>query len=192
MKAHENLPPAIERVAVPGGSLVASVARDGAFTDHADAFRARVDPRRFPDVDALARAFLEQRPPAWVAAAMRARDAVVGTLFGLKTSAGVPPGHRANFAGDATTSSAPVALVPGMRRGIFRVLDRTTNEILLGEDDTHLDFRVSLLHERAADDAFITVSTVVRFHNVLGRAYFFPVRPVHARVVPAMMRRALA
>lgn len=119
MKAHENLPPAIERVAVPGGSLVASVARDGAFTDHADAFRARVDPRRFPDVDALARAFLEQRPPAWVAAAMRARDAVVGTLFGLKTSAGVPPGHRANFAGDATTSSAPVALVPGMRRGIF-------------------------------------------------------------------------
>jgi hypothetical protein len=169
----------VEKVALPEGSLVAALAA-GAFTDHSDAFRAHVDPARFPDVDAFAHAFLEQKPPAWIGAAMRTRDAVVGTLFGLKTSADVPP-----------AAPDPGALVPGARRGIFRILERTPNEILMGEDDSHLDFRVSLIHERIGDDAFVIVSTVVRFHNTLGRLYFLPVRPVHGRVVPAMMRRVL-
>jgi Protein of unknown function (DUF2867) len=169
----------IEKVALPAGSLVASLALGGGFTDHADAFRAAADPVRFPDVDAFARAFLEGKPPAWIDAAMRARDAIVGTLFGLKTSA-------------ADDAQASRALVPGTRHGIFRLFERTATEILLGEDDRHLDFRVSVLHERVGDEAFVTVSTIVRFNNAWGRAYFLPVRPVHGRVVPAMMRRVIA
>lgn len=181
----------VEMVPIPAGSLVASVARSGGFTDYADAFRACVDPSRYPDVDAFARGFLDQKPPPWIVAAMRARDSIVGTLFGLKTSNDVAVGDRANLAGEPE-ASVPLALVPGVRRGIFRILERTPDEILLGEDDRHLDFRLSLLHERIGDDAFVTVSTVVRFHNALGRAYFLPVRPVHERIVPAMMRRILA
>jgi hypothetical protein len=102
------------------------------FTDHADAFRARVDPARFPDIDAFARAFLAQKPPAWISAAMKTRDAVVGTLFGLKT---------AREARDSASTPLPgghLPLEPGMRAGIFAVLERTSDEILLGEDDRHL------------------------------------------------------
>ena len=167
----------IEKVALPAGSLIAALP----FTDHADAFRTGVDPAHIPDVDAFARAFVRQKPPAWIAAAMRARDAIVGRLFGLKTSPG-----------GVMTSLNPVrAFAPGEQHGIFRVFARTDDEILFGEDDRHLDFRVSLFYERAGDDAFVTVSTVVRFNNALGRAYFFPVRPVHGLVVPSMLRRAL-
>ncbi|MBX3185502.1 MAG: DUF2867 domain-containing protein [Labilithrix sp.] len=150
------------------------------FMDHADAFRVKVDATRIASVDAFAHAFL-RKPPPWIAAAMRTRDAVVG-LFGLKKSSAAP-----------STLPPSGDIAPGARAGIFRVIDRTDDEILLGEDDRHLDFRVSLLYEREpeSDVAFVTVSTVVRFHDVLGRAYFLPVRPVHGLVVPAMMRSAL-
>ena len=167
----------IDKVALPAGSLVAALP----FTDHTDAFRAAVDPARIPDVDAFAQAFVRQKPPAWIAAAMRARDAIVGTLFGLKTSPG----------GVMTSRTSARSFAPGEQHGIFRVFARTDDEILFGEDDRHLDFRVSLFYERAGDDASVTVSTVVRFNNALGRAYFFPVRPVHGLVVPSMLRRAL-
>ena len=182
MENHDELE--IDKVALPAGSLVAALP----FTDHADAFRARVDLARFPDVDAFGRAFLSQKPPAWIAAAMKTRDAVVGTLFGLKTS---PEGTPLMGGGTASPGS-PLEFAPGARFGIFKFYERTATEILVGEDDWHLDFRVSLVHERDGDDALLTMSTVVRFNNALGRAYFFPVRPVHGVIVPSMMRRALA
>ncbi|MBW4457320.1 MAG: DUF2867 domain-containing protein [Nostoc indistinguendum CM1-VF10] len=39
--------------------------------------------------------------------------------------------------------------------------------------------------------SWVVVSTVVKFNNWLGRAYFVPVRPVHKIIVPAMMRYGL-
>jgi hypothetical protein len=163
----------VRAVALPDDSLVAAVP----FHDHVDAFRVRVDPARFPNVDAFARAF-GRRPPAWIRAALRARDAVVG-LVGLKKASDAP-----------VDDDGPLEI--GAFVGIFRIIQRRENEILAGEDDLHLDFRVSLLYERAGDEAFVTVSTVVRFNNVLGRAYFLPVRPVHGLIVPAMIRSAIA
>jgi hypothetical protein len=172
----------VEEVAVPSGSFVA----DLGMNDHQDAFRVAVDAKRFPDVDSFARAFAKN-PPGWIAAAMRARDAVVG-LFGLKKSSEALPTPNGG------------ALEIGDFAGIFRVRDRTSNELLLGDDDRHLDFRVSILYTsiiQAQDDAdsgeaSVTVSTVVRFNNALGRAYFLPVRPVHRRIVPAMIRNAVS
>ena len=38
----------------------------------------------------------------------------------------------------------------------------------------------------------VTVATIVEFHNVLGRLYFLPVRPVHPLVVRTILRRAAA
>lgn len=180
---------AIDKVSLPEGSLAAGLRTAlHPFTDHADAFRVRVDPRRFPDVGSFARALLGQHAPSWIVAAMRVRDAVVGTLFGLKTARAAI--RRSSSSADRSRREA--SLEPGARTGIFRVLERRADEVLLGEDDRHLDFRVSIFYERRGSDAFVTVSTLVRFNNALGRVYFLPVRPVHGLVVPAMMRRALA
>ena len=63
--------------------------------------------------------------------------------------------------------------------------------ILLGEDDRHLDFRLSVLRQRGGTADWVVVSTVVRFNNWLGRAYFLPVRPLHQLIVPAILRSAL-
>jgi hypothetical protein len=163
----------VERVSIPPGSLIAEVP----FTDYADAYRVRVDPERFPDVDAVARAFVKTSP-SWIATLMRVRDSAVG-LIGLKRSVDAPP-----------SVAHDVRIGPGDFVGFFRVLSRNDREILAGEDDRHLDFRISFLYERDTEGngASVVVTTVVKLHNAFGRAYFVPVAPVHRRIVPAMLR----
>jgi hypothetical protein len=70
----------------------------------------------------------------------------------------------------------------------FPKLDGDEREVLLGLDDRHLDFRVSVL----VQDGTLTFATRVRLRNRLGRAYFAPVRLVHPLVVRAMVARALS
>ncbi|VFR49739.1 hypothetical protein ANT2_2646 [plant metagenome] len=66
---------------------------------------------------------------------------------------------------------------------------------MLGEDDRHLDFRVSVLRQSKLEmdggsDARLVVTTVVRCHNRLGRAYIAVIRFFHRRVVIASLRYA--
>ncbi len=145
--------------------------------DYEDAFAVRLpqDDRR--DVDAFARAFFAN-VPAWVKWLMLLRNAIVRPL-GLKTG-----GMQRRRAAEA------VPYEPGMRAGIFRVLGRTEHELLMGENDRHLDFRVSLLVRQHGGRRWCVCSTVVRFNGWLGRLYFLPVRYFHRLVVPAMLRSA--
>lgn len=166
--------PQVEKVDLPAGTLIA---RAFPRVDYADSYAVQLPAGAPNSLDALARAALGTTPP-WINLLMRLRDRIVGPI-GLKTS------HQ--VAGHATNSAR---LQIGDRIGIFRVFDRAENELLLGEDDQHLDFRLSLLvrNDTGADRAL--VSTIVRFHNLLGRMYFLPVRQFHRLIVPAMMRSA--
>ena len=82
----------------------------------------------------------------------------------------------------------------GERIRFFRVYDTSASEIILGEDDAHLDFRLSVMHrtEAAADgaNAHVVMSTVVHCHNRLGRAYIRLIEPFHKMVVKSSLRRA--
>jgi hypothetical protein len=152
-----------ERPFVLPGSL-ASQALDR--VDYLDVFSAPVPKRA--TLDEVAARVLGGRPP-WL---MRLRDALVRP-FGLKTT---PPGPR-----------KPQRFVEGGRVGLFRVFARSEEELVLGEDDKHLDFRVCL---RVLGDGEATLATLVRFHNGWGRAYFACVRPFHGLIVKGMLRRA--
>lgn len=145
--------------------------------DYADCYAADLPTGPCPTVDDLARAFF-QSAPDWVDTLMRLRDRAVGWV-GLKTS------------GVRRPDSEELAFEPGAKLGIFRVFERSANEILLGENDRHLDFRVSLLSQRAERSCRVSISTVVRFNSDFGRLYFLPVRPLHGLIVRAMLRRTL-
>ncbi|MCP2635476.1 DUF2867 domain-containing protein [Microbacterium sp. HD4P20] len=80
---------------------------------------------------------------------------------------------------------ALVALRPASRDS-FRVLARNEDEVLVGSDDRHLDFRASVRCTRHTVD----VVTFVEVHNLLGRLYLMPVRIVHSTIVRGMLRRA--
>jgi Protein of unknown function (DUF2867) len=152
----------LKPVLPPGSLAVRALGR----IDYLDVFSTDVP--RGATLEEVARTVLAGRPPRL----MRLRDALVRP-FGLKTT---PRGPR-----------RPPHFVQGERVGLFRVFLRSEDELVLGEDDRHLDFRVCL---RVAGDGPATLPTLVRFHNVFGRAYFACIRPFHALVVKRMLGRA--
>jgi len=144
------------------GTKVADVPLDGLAAgalpriDYSDAFA--VERRRETPADPQAWAdAIFHSPPAWVVTLMGLREALVG-LVGIER--GTP---------DA-----------------FAVLAKDDDEVLLGSDAGHLDFRAVVRTESER----VVLSTVVQLNNRRGRAYFGLVRLVHPMVVRSMLRRA--
>jgi hypothetical protein len=160
-------------VTLPAQSSVSHVYRS---VQLADAFAIRLPLGASKDPEVLAR-FIFSHQPSWVGRLMHVRDMIVAR-FGLKTGK-----QLAMIAGDAKAE----------RVGIFRIYSTNETEIVVGEDDRHLDFRVSVLCSggRAPDTSpQLTISTVVHCHNLLGRAYLLVIAPFHRMVVKASLRRA--
>lgn len=81
--------------------------------------------------------------------------------------------------------------VHGSQIGVFPVLAESPHQVLLGFDDRHLDFRVAVAVEHApASGSLVTVTTLVRTNNRLGRAYLGAILPFHRLVVRGMLQRA--
>lgn len=158
--------------AVPAASLLSAHA---ATAPYRDAWSVPL-PRLPDDMNPVVVAMF-QSGPRWLDGLMRLRNALVRPL-GLKTG---PVG--------AAALSPPFA--EGDFIGMFRVYAVTPHEVILGEDDRHLDFRISLLvEERAPDGGILTASTVVAPHNALGRTYLRVVLPFHRFIVPVMVAGA--
>jgi hypothetical protein len=88
-------------------------------------------------------------PPAWQKALITVRDAMV-TPFGLKTSGTVRASRASNE-----------------RVDFFPVQWEGRDEIVLGADDRHLDFRLSLLRRLSPTGTLLIATTVVHSHNAL-------------------------
>lgn len=163
----------IEPVAIPPQS---SVAPDHESADLADAFAIRLPIGASGDPDVLWRFILSQQP-FWIGWVTSVRDAVVA-CFGFKTAR-----HLASLPDEANVD----------RIAFFKVYGRSETEIVLGEDDKHLDFRLSVLRTPDLSSKLggqLTVSTVVHCHNLLGRTYLRIIAPFHRLVVRASLRRA--
>lgn len=164
----------VSSVALPAESRVNGFYQT---TDLADAYTIRLPQDAITDPELLARFIFGQQAP-WVATLMRLRDALVAG-FGLKTSRQL---------------QNPAAFGVGKRVGIFKIYETHAHEILLGEDDKHLDFRLSVLRQTRTGGTenapYLTLSTVVHCHNRLGRAYIFLIAPFHRLIVQASLRRA--
>lgn len=107
--------------------------------------------------------------PGWAAGLMRLRDWLAAPL-GLKTA---QSGHHA----------PPFAC--GQTLGVFTVRWLADNQVLLGQDDRHLDFRLLLW----VDGGRLHHITGVRPHGGLGWLYLLAVLPFHVLIVRASVRR---
>ena len=110
-------------------------------------------------------------PPAWQKALIALRDAMV-TPFGIKTS-------------DTVRTSRDSL----ERVDFFPVHWEGKDEIVLGADDRHLDFRLSLLRRHSPTGTLLIATTVVHTHNALGFTYLNAIRPFHHLVVRANLAR---
>lgn len=112
--------------------------------------------------------------PAWINALLALRDLGV-TLFGLKTTAALPK-----------ENTIRPAIEVGETINFFRVRSLAENEIILGEDDRHLDFKIAVRRD-GDDNSRISLATWVHAHNLLGRAYLRLILPFHVLIVNARL-----
>ncbi|WP_095046109.1 DUF2867 domain-containing protein [Brevundimonas diminuta] len=98
--------------------------------------------------------------PAWVDRLMTLRNRLV-RLVGLKTA----------------------------RAEGFPVLAERSDEIVVGFDDRHLDFRLVIRVEPSHSGAEqrVSIATLVDRHNLFGRAYIAIVTPFHKLIVTRML-----
>lgn len=82
-----------------------------------------------------------------------------------------------------------VGLTVGQYIGFFKVFSVDQNAILLGADDTHLNFR-AFIQNTPASAYNIKVTTLVAYNNQKGRYYMRFILPFHRIVVKSMVRQA--
>lgn len=103
--------------------------------------------------------------PGWVDVLMKLRNRIVG-VFGLKTDRNTPKSKT-----------------------FFTIIENREDEIVMGEDDKHLNFRASIFKDSSEET--ISLITVVHYNNVWGKVYFFPVKPFHKIIMRVLLKRYL-
>ena len=103
--------------------------------------------------------------PNWALILFKFRNLVVG-IFGLKTDKNTPKPDT-----------------------FFTVIEQNDSEIVMGEVDKHLDFKVSIMKNSLENT--ISLTTIVHFNNAWGRIYFFPVKPFHKILIRTLLKRYL-
>lgn len=141
-------------------------------SDYADSYTLPLNTKGVT-IEQVGKSFFTSAP-AWVEALLMLRDKIVG-MVGLKTGSNASNKDAliANFKCEA-----------GEQLALFKVFEKNEHEVIIGEDDKHLDFRVSLFLDRQNNK--LTVSTVVMINNWMGRLYLLPVIPFHKLIVPTI------
>lgn len=68
------------------------------------------------------------------------------------------------------------------------IIEDTENEAIMRKDDKHLLFYVSIT--KIGND-LIDITTVVQYHNALGKTYFFFIKPFHKMIVPRVAKELI-
>jgi Protein of unknown function (DUF2867) len=154
-------------VAPPCESSVVAWYRDA---DLLDSYSVRLAPGWRPTMRSLAEVAFANSP-IWYRTLLAVRDGAM-RLFGVKSSSQI----RNETAPDQRIDFMPIHVI-------------ATDEIVLGEDDRHLNFRLSILRRRFDDGDQIIATTVVRCHNLLGRTYIRVILPFHQLAVRSILAR---
>lgn len=163
------------RVSIPKESLFHNLAIQA---DYHDAYMGSFLSRKLISLnDCVKEIFFGY--PKWIDLLLKLRDILVKP-FNLKT-------------GEAEDlhSSEQTEFKKGSTFTAFTVLECTDKEIILEMTDRHLDAWVSVLLLQVHNRYEVTLTTKVRYHNALGRIYFFIIRPFHMIIVCAMLRHSI-
>ena len=153
-----------------------AIAKAYAFMNLADAYSIELPTGASTNPELLARFIFAHQAP-WIGSLMTVRDALVAG-FGLKTAKRLATLEAESGAG---------------RLSIFKIYSTSPSEIVLGEDDKHLNFRLSVLCSGQLSPGakrHLILSTVVHCNNRLGRLYISLIAPFHRLVVQSSLRSA--
>jgi hypothetical protein len=158
---------AIRETDLPSSSALNALREPG---DFLDCFFGPHGPTQVTTMEAAHIAMSQM--PKWATTLMAARNAIVGPL-GLKTGSSAPP------------PPPPAQTGVGDSIGIFKIMSASDTEVVVGEDDRHLNFRASILK----DEAGFYLATWVKPHNLAGHAYLATIMVFHKLIVRDAVRR---
>jgi Protein of unknown function (DUF2867) len=171
----------IIEIATPERSAILGALKRVDFTDSYEANVSR------PTIDAQGAYVAIFGPrPRWIAVLMKMRG-LFARVIGLKH----PAPSEVNEVDEIDASAAGRPYAVGERAGIFPVQSVQANELILGLDDKHLNFRVSVLRYLNSGTEKVAVTTVVEINNGLGRAYLFVIKPFHKLIVRSILQNAI-
>ena len=153
-------------IPTPGAAIRASGL---SHIDFADAYSGQAD-RTYVDAEQAARAVFAD-PPHTIRSLMALRNGIVAP-FGLKASVD----FRDRGLG---------------KIDVFPIISSTSTEIVVGGDDKHLDFRIWIGIQPSQKGSEVTMSTLVKINNLLGRAYLSVIMPFHKLLSRTMLQRAV-
>ena len=136
----------------------------------ADAFEIETR-REFKDMRSLAEQTIGTMP-RWARALLMVRNALV-----------VPLKLKSGSLNDEQDAANYVAFFP--------ILEETKDQIVLGLDDRHLDFRIIVDRRKTAEAFRLRATTLVNRHNTFGRIYITLVTPIHRLIVRSVLKNAL-
>lgn len=162
------------KTAIPADSLT----RRFPPADYADAFACDAEGGGDLSADDVLIA-LWTAMPGWVNALFGVRNALV-RLVGLR---GGGMKERADLLESTIRGGGSMDMVS--------VAAKSDRETVLKLSDKHLDALMSVHIARAGGTQTVTAITSVYYHNLLGRIYFFLIRPFHKPIVKSMLKSTL-
>ena len=115
------------------------------------------------------------KTPKWVDNLMKLRNIIV-KVFGLKT-------------GDKSDIRIEKYYPIGSKAVYFTVIDRSENEIVMAENDKHLNFRTSVMIQKSNINSTVFLSTIVQFNNFFGKLYFLLIKPFHRTIIKSLLKK---
>tara|TARA_R110002094_G_scaffold221063_1_gene194506 strand:+ start:676 stop:1194 length:519 start_codon:yes stop_codon:yes gene_type:complete len=159
----------VKETELPSDSGLHALYRPGDFLDCYSVVLSPPDP---PLAEILQYLLIEM--PGWARMLMRIRDGIV-RVFGIRTSQDFPQDNRFRR-----------VLTVGDHVGFMEVRAITETEIILGQDDRHLDFRVTIYREPGTGGQ-VSLATLVHRHNWIGRLYLALIMPFHILIVKSRL-----
>lgn len=137
--------------------------------DFADGYSVQAD-RTYVDAEQAARAVFAD-PPHMVRCLMALRNEIMAP-FGLKAS--------------IDFSDRGLGKID-----VFPIISSTNAEVVVGGDDKHLDFRIWISIQPSVKGSEVTISTLVKINNLLGRVYLFAIMPFHKLLSRTLLQLAV-
>ncbi|MEM6737114.1 MAG: DUF2867 domain-containing protein [Bacteroidota bacterium] len=144
--------------------------------DYSDQFAKQLDSTDANSIETYARSFFSSAPK-WIIRLFKCRNTIVSFL-GLKGSK-IPKDR------DEIIRNCQFNL--NDKIGLFQVMRKTKDEIILGQNDYHLDFRIIIGKKLVSEDLSLFISTEIQFHNFLGKVYFIVIKPFHRLIAQKML-----
>ncbi|MDR2650786.1 MAG: DUF2867 domain-containing protein [Prevotellaceae bacterium] len=118
--------------------------------------------------------------PKWLQWLFRLR-AILVRPFGLKSGGG-----------DDFLKQFPETIRSGGNYGFVDVPAKNDNETVMQLSDKHLTAKLSVHIALITDNQLkISINTVVHYRNLLGKVYFFIIRPFHKFIVKIIAKRGI-